>query len=121
MNEQRLGVETGFWQKAQRNDTPSVSVIRSRFGVTAAGLPAWPRTSPRHWSGLKITMLGRALIGEFLLVPCPYLHGAACRKTVAFQAYERTGAITVEVFLLDTSRRPTHDVHPVNGKGRGLK
>ena len=54
LREQRLGVQTGFWQKAFRNETASVLTISSRFGVTAPGLPTCPCTSPRHESGLKM-------------------------------------------------------------------
>ena len=56
MNEQRLGVHTGFWQNAFRNETPSLRATPSRFGVTAAGSPMCPSASPRHWSGLKMMM-----------------------------------------------------------------
>jgi len=48
INEQRLGVQTGFWQKAREKETKSVCAARSRLGVRAAGLPMWPMTSPRH-------------------------------------------------------------------------
>lgn len=58
MNEQRLAVQTGFWQKARENEIASFSARRSRFGVWAAGLPICPSTSPRYWSGLNITMFG---------------------------------------------------------------
>ena len=56
MKLQRLGVQTVFWQNAEVKETPSPATRASRLGVTAAGLPACPRTSPRHWSGLKMTM-----------------------------------------------------------------
>ncbi len=56
MNEQRLGVQTGFWQKALRKETASVCTHSSSTGVLAAALPMWPSTSARHWSGLKITI-----------------------------------------------------------------
>jgi hypothetical protein len=52
-------VQTGFWQNVREKLTASVSTRRSRFGVTAASFPTCPRTSPRHWSGLKMMMLGR--------------------------------------------------------------
>ena len=48
MKLQRLGVHTGFWQNAREKETPSCATMRSIAGVTAAALPTWPSTSPRH-------------------------------------------------------------------------
>ncbi len=83
MNEHRLGVQTGFWQKAFRNDTPSVRVMRSRFGVTAAGLPMCPSASPRHWSGLKITIFGCLLIPPTLLFLLALVNPTRTRRPTA--------------------------------------
>ena len=38
MNEQRLGVHTGFWQKALRKETASRATRASRFGVMRGGV-----------------------------------------------------------------------------------
>ena len=57
-------MHTGFWQKALRKETASVCTNLSRLGVRAAGFPMCPSTSPRHSSGLKITMLGSLLISS---------------------------------------------------------
>ncbi len=43
MKQHRLGVQTGFWQNVLRNETPSFRTRASKFGVTAAGSPTWPR------------------------------------------------------------------------------
>ena len=63
MKEQRLGVQTGFWQKAWRKDTASASMIASRLGVTAAGLPRWPYDIAAPLVGIKdddVGLLGHA-------------------------------------------------------------
>ena len=67
MKLQRLGVHTGFWQNARENETPSCATRRSIAGVTAAALPTWPSTSPRHWSGLNMMMSGRSPAARSML------------------------------------------------------
>ena len=64
MNEQRLGVHTVAWTKALRKETASEATRPSSTGVETAGWPMWPRASPRHWSGLKMTMWGRLGMGH---------------------------------------------------------
>ena len=58
MKEQRLGVHTGFWQKAWPKETASSRTSRSRTGVTDAGFPRWATASALNWSGLKMTICG---------------------------------------------------------------
>jgi hypothetical protein len=65
MNEQRLGVQTGFWQNALRNETASVAASASITGVWDAAFPRWPSASARNWSGLKMMMLGFFMVFYF--------------------------------------------------------
>jgi hypothetical protein len=41
----RLGVQTGFWQKAELKETASVATSPSRLGVCEARFPRCPSAS----------------------------------------------------------------------------
>ena len=52
-------VHVGVVEYAAPNRTPS-RAIRSRFGVRITAFPAAPRQSPRHWSAISSSTLGRS-------------------------------------------------------------